>query len=135
MSAEADYLRAERDHVRETLDLVDDLIAKQTRSRYETIALGKVLQDVYTGIERILRARLQERDIRPQRSESWHKDLLLTAKRHAIVTNDEFESFRKLLLFRHMQIHGYGFMLEEQRLLEISHATTSACRAFLQRIP
>jgi uncharacterized protein YutE (UPF0331/DUF86 family) len=134
MSAEADYLHAERDNAFKTLDLLDELVAKETRSQYETIALGKLLQDVYTGIERILRSLLEERGLRLERSESWHKDLLLAADESGIVTDEEFKSFRKLLLFRHVQVHGYGFMLEEERLLEIAQITRAACRGFLEGI-
>jgi hypothetical protein len=77
MSAEADYRRREADHVRQTLALVDDLLAKPNRSQYETIALGKLLQDVYSGIERVLRTLLDQRDARPPKGADWHKSLLL----------------------------------------------------------
>ena len=44
MSAEADYLGAEREKLGETLRLIDDLLAMPSRSQCETIALGKPLQ-------------------------------------------------------------------------------------------
>ena len=134
MSAEADYLRAERDNVLQTLRLVDDLVGKQSRSQYETIALGKLLQDVYTGIERILRTQLHDRQVDLAKSENWHKELLMAARNQSVVTEEEFDAFRKLLLFRHVQVHGYGFMLEEQRLIEIGQSVAGICRAFLQRL-
>ena len=134
MSVEADYLRRERDNVLQTLDLVDDLVAKVTRSQYETIALGKLLQDVYSGIERILRTLVEAHDVRVDKDQGWHKTLLLAAKEHLIVSDDEFEAFRKLLLLRHVQVHGYGFMLDEERLLDIARATTGRCRAFLDAV-
>jgi len=134
MSAEADYLRRERDNILETLDLVDDLLGKAMRSQYETIALGKLLQDVYTGTERILRTLVERRDVRIEKGEGWHKTLLLTAKKLEIVSDDEFEALRKLLLFRHVQVHGYGVMLEEERLIEIARETKGCCRAFLDGV-
>lgn len=134
MSAEADYLRAERESIQQTLRLIEDLLAKSTRSQYETIALGKLLQDLYSGLERILRELLDERGVRIQKSEKWHKDLLLTARRDSLIDVNEFDAFSKLLLFRHVQVHGYGFMLEDERLVEIAHAVAGVCQRFLSRI-
>ena len=134
MSAEADYLRAERESILETLRLVEDLLAKPTRSQYETIALGKLLQDLYSGLERILRSLLEERGVRIQKSEGWHKELLLAARKDSLVEANEFDAFSKLLLFRHVQVHGYGFALEDERLVEIARAVIDTCRGFLSRL-
>lgn len=135
MSAEADYLRAERESIMETLRLVDDLLAKPTRSQYETIAMGKLLQDLYSGLERVLRGLLEERGVRIQKSEKWHKDVLLAARKDSLVDENEFDAFGKLLLFRHVQVHGYGFTLEDERLVEIAHTVVGVCRGFLSRLP
>jgi hypothetical protein len=134
MSAEADYLRGERDNLLETVRLVEDLLAKQERCLYETIALGKLLQDLYMGLERILRALLEGEGLRIEKTESWHKNLLLAAKRHRLVSENEFEAFSKLLVFRHVQVHGYGFMLEDQRLVEMGRSVTDVCHDFLSRL-
>ena len=134
MSAEADYLRAERDNILRTLELIADVLNKRARSPYETIALGKLLQDLYTGLERVVRARLVGEGIQVEKTESWHKDLLLAARENSIVDEGEFDAFGKLLLFRHVQVHGYGFMLEDARLVEIACSVTEICRGFLSRI-
>jgi hypothetical protein len=134
MSAETDYLHAERDNVLRTLQLLADLLAKQERSPYETIALGKLLQDLYTGLERILRALLENKGIHIGKTEAWHKNLLSAARSNSVVDADEFDAFGKLLLFRHVQVHGYGFMLEDARLVEIARSVDDICRGFLSRI-
>lgn len=132
MSAEADYLHAERENLFQTLHLIDDLVKKEVRSQYETIALGKLLQDLYTGLERILRALVEEAGVHVGKTESWHKDLLLAARRCSLVRESEFEAFGKLLLFRHVQVHGYGFMLRDERLVDIARSVTGVCRSFLE---
>ncbi len=134
MSAETDYLRAERESLLRTLGLIDDLLQKESRSQYETIALGKLLQDLYTGLERILRALLEDLQVRVEKTESWHKDLLLAARKHSLVRESEFEAFGKLLLFRHVQVHGYGFMLQDNRLVDIARSVTGTCHDFLRRL-
>jgi uncharacterized protein YutE (UPF0331/DUF86 family) len=72
--------------------------------------------------------------VRLPKGADWHKSLLLTARQQQVITEDEFASLRKLLLFRHVQIHGYGFMLEEERLLEIARTAHEASRALLDRL-
>ena len=118
MSAEADYINAEARNIRKTLELIEALLAKEKLPVYETIALGKLLQDIYSGMERILRTLLQTAGIKIKRTESWHKDLLLTASQEALISPDQFEAFRNLLLFRHLQVHGYGYMLDETIQIE-----------------
>lgn len=134
MSAESDYLRAERDNILRTMAMIEDLLANEELSNYETIALGKLLQDVYTGIERILRSRLEQQGIKVPKTESWHKEILARAHRESLLTEQQLETFRKLLLFRHLQIHGYGYMLDEQRLRELAVAVPAVCRDFLTAV-
>jgi len=134
MSAESDYIRAERDNILRTIDMIEELTAKEDLSTYETIALGKLLQDVYTGIERILRSKLEQQDLKIPKTESWHKEVLLTAKKKSIISQNQFEALRKLLVFRHMQIHGYGYMLDEKRLQELADPVPKVCRDFLSEV-
>jgi len=134
MSAESDYIRAERDNILRTIDMIEDLIAREEFSTYETIALGKLLQDVYTGIERILRSRLEQQGFKIPKTESWHKQILITSQQKSIISQNQFEALRKLLVFRHMQIHGYGYMLDEKTLRELAMPVPAVCKDFLSNI-
>jgi hypothetical protein len=133
MSAETEYLRSEANNVLATIGLVEDLTSKNKLNRYEVIALGKLLQDVYTGVERILRCRLETAGIKVAKTESWHKDLLLKAKEKLLITSGQFDAVGRLLVFRHMEIHGYGFMLDEKRLRELAGPAVKFCREFLSQ--
>ena len=134
MSAESDYITAESENILRTTTLIQNLLEKKKITAYEVIALGKLLQDVYTGIERILRSQLEVRNIKIKKTESWHKETLLKARDQSLVSQQQFEAFRNLLLFRHLQIHGYGYMLEEERLRALAEPIPILCRAFLQNI-
>jgi hypothetical protein len=134
MSAESDYVRSERDNILHTIDMIEDLTTQEALTTYETIALGKLLQDVYTGIERILRSKLETHDIKIPKTESWHKEVLLTSRQKSIISESQFDAFRKLLVFRHMQIHGYGYMLDEPRLRDLAGPVPKVCRDFLGSI-
>ena len=134
MSVESDYISSESKNILRTAKLIKGLLDKKELTKYEVIALGKLLQDVYTGLERILRALLEDRGIRTKKTESWHRELLLTAREQSLISQTEFETFRDLLLFRHMEIHGYGFMLDEKRLRQLAQHTPALCQDFLGRI-
>jgi hypothetical protein len=134
MSAETEYLRSEAKNLLATISLVEDLIGKKKLNKYEVIALGKLLQDVYTGVERMLRCRLETMSIKVAKTENWHKDLLLEAKGRSLITDEQFEAISRLLLFRHMEIHGYGFMLDEKRLRELAEPAVRFCREFVGEI-
>ncbi|MBN2182183.1 MAG: hypothetical protein JW715_09735 [Sedimentisphaerales bacterium] len=134
MSAESDYIQAEIKSILQTSDMIQDLLRHEVLSKYETIALGKLLQDIYTGIERIIRNKLESQGIKTVKNHSWHKEMLLAAKENAVVSQRQFDEFRKLLVFRHMQIHGYGYMLDEKRLRELAEFVPAVCRDFIQFI-
>jgi hypothetical protein len=134
MSAEAEYLRSEAKNVLATITLVEELVAKANLNQFEVIALGKLLQDVYTGIERILRCQLETIGIKTAKTESWHKELLLKAKGKSLLTDEQFQAVSRLLVFRHMEIHGYGFMLDEKRLRELAGPAVQFCREFVKGI-
>jgi len=132
MSAQADYLWSEAKNILATVALVEELAGKDRLDRFEVIALGKLLQDVYSGIERILRWRLEAVGVKTSKGQSWHKDLLLKAKEKSLMTEKQFSAIGRLLVFRHMQIHGYGFMLDEERLRELAGPAIDVCRDFLR---
>ena len=134
MSAANDFISAESENILKTAEMIKELLEKRALTKYETIALGKLLQDVYSGIERILRTLLENKGVATKKTGSWHKELLLIAKKHSALSQAEFEAFRNLLLFRHMQIHGYGFMLDEKRLRQLAEPIPALCRDFLEKI-
>lgn len=134
MSGESDFLRGEREDIEKSIGLMESLLARDDLSEYEVIALGKLLQDIYMGIERIIRNRLNDRGITVEKSTTWHKDLLLQAHTEAVISEEEFKAFGKLLLFRHLQVHGYGHRLDEKRLRELASPVSKVCREFLSDI-
>ena len=132
MNATSDYFHSERDHILRTAGMIEQLLDKNVLSDYEVIALGKLMQDVYTGIERILRSRLETVGVKIKKTENWHKELLLAAKEKGLLSRNQFDVLKKLLLFRHMEIHGYGYMLEKERLLALATPIAAVCMEFLR---
>ena len=86
------------------------------------------------GIERILRCRLENRNIIIDKTSQWHKELLLRARDESLISQVQFDALGKLLLFRHLHVHGYGFDLDEKRLRQLAAPVPDLCRNFLKNI-
>jgi hypothetical protein len=113
------------------LCLIEELLSKATWSTYEVIAMGTLLQNIYTGVENLLRFKLLSCNITLPKTENWHKELLLSAAKEGLLTNPQLDGFRDLLLFRHLHVHGYGHKLNENRLRELATPVPTLCREFL----
>ena len=50
------------------------------------VGMGAFLQNIYTGIENILKQLLSHNNIAIPRSSTWHKDLLMTSVEHNFIT-------------------------------------------------
>ena len=49
-----------------------------------------------------------------------------------MISDKQFEGLLELLLFRHLHIHGYGFMLDETRLLELAEPVPELYRGLFK---
>lgn len=134
MSGKDSFLEDERKNIKETVGMIEELTEKTDLSKYEVIALGTLLQNIYTAIEGIIRYQLQDTGVRFQKDENWHKNLLMKSRENGIISDTQFEGLLELLLFRHMHIHGYGFMLDEKRLRELAAPAPDLCRSFLENL-
>ena len=120
MNGKDSFVEDEEGKIRRAVAMIDDLLAKKDLSQYEIIALGTLLQNVYTGLEGVMRYQLQKLGNRLEKDENWHKNLLIQYREHGMISDKQFEGLLELLLFRHLHIHGYGFMLDEKRLMELA---------------
>ena len=132
MSGKDSFLEDERKNIEKTVIMIENLTEKTDLSKYEVIALGTLLQNIYTGIEGIVRYQLQNAGVRLQKDENWHKNLLMKSRESGLISDAQFEGFLELLLFRHMHMHGYGFMLDETRHRELAAPVPDLCMGFLK---
>ncbi len=132
MSGKDSFLEDEQKNIEKTGVMIDHLIEKTDLSKYEVIAFGTILQNIYTGIEGILRYQLQNMGVKVQKDENWHKNLLMKSRENGIISDAQFEGLLELLLFRHMHMHGYGFMLDETRLRKLAAPVPDLCKGFLK---
>ena len=125
------YLKRELGHIETAMSLAEDLLGRSEWSPYELIAMGTLLQNVYSGLEGLLRYLLRKRGFDPPKGEQWHKQLLRQACEQSLVPTDAQETLLDLLSFRHMHVHGYGHMLQEDRLRELAGPSLEACRSVI----
>ena len=64
MSGKDSFLKDERQNIEKTVIMIEHLTEKTDLSKYEVIALGTLLQNIYTGIEGIIRYQLQNMGVR-----------------------------------------------------------------------
>jgi hypothetical protein len=77
---------AEKQNVETTFGGLREALARRDKSVVELTAIGAFLQNIYNGIENILKQSLQARGIEPPRSDAWHKELLERSAKAGIIT-------------------------------------------------
>ena len=87
MSAKSSFLSEERKSIEQSVTMVDALLARESMSQYEVIALGTLLQNIYTGIESIVRYRLQEQGHKIKRLKTGTKNFFLRQRKTIISRN------------------------------------------------
>lgn len=80
------------------------------------VGIGAYLQNIYTGMENILKQLLLHKSIPIPETPTWHKDLLDLAVEHSFITRETADKIGKYLFFRHFFTHAYGFLLDEAKL-------------------
>lgn len=111
---------AERENVEEALGNLRYAMEREQKTVVELAAIGTFLHNIYNGIENILKQILHEKGHAIPKSETWHKDLLIFSVSVGIISESLSDKLYEYLTFRHFFVHGYGFMLEEVQLRDLS---------------
>jgi uncharacterized protein YutE (UPF0331/DUF86 family) len=82
--------------------------------------IGAFLQNIYTGIENILKQTLSSKDIVIPSSGQWRKDLLWLSVKHKIISDNLSEKIGRYLFFRHFFTHSYTFLLNKDKIEPLS---------------
>ncbi len=122
------YIRTEIGNMETALSLLEELLGENEWSARERITVGALLQSVYGGLERLFRCLLAARGVGGPKGEKWHKELLQQALERHLVPESTRDPLRDMLLFRHMHVHGYGHMLEEDRLRTLANQSLTVSR-------
>ncbi len=109
-------VHAEMENISKVLSELEKVKDKPEKEVVVLAGIGSFLQNIYTGIENILKQLLQHIGIDIPPSPAWHKNLLDISVEHDFITKETQDRIGKYLYFRHFFTHAYGFMIEEKRL-------------------
>ena len=107
---------AEMENITKVLIELEKVKERPNKELVVLVGIGAYLQNIYTGIENILKQLLSHKKISIPDMPTWHKDLLNLAVEHNFITKETAEKIGKYLFFRHFFTHAYGFFLDEAKL-------------------
>ena len=116
MASTKQKVLAEMENITKVLIEVEKEKGRPDKELVVLVGIGAYLQNIYTGMENILKQILMHRKIPIPNTPTWHKDLLNLAVGHEIITKETSDKVGKYLFFRHFFAHAYGFLLDEAKL-------------------
>ena len=116
MASTRNKVLAEMENITKVLIEVEKEKGRPDKELVVLVGIGAYLQNIYTGMENILKQILVHRKIPIPNTSTWHKDLLNLAVEHKVITKGTADKVGKYLFFRHFFAHTYGFLLDEAKL-------------------
>ena len=113
-------IQVDKEYILATLRALRETLRRKEMTVVELAAIATFLQNAYNGIENILKRVLKYKGISVSSSESWHKDLLNLSVDHKIISSELSMKLNEYLAFRHFFIHGYGIMLDKEKLIPLA---------------
>jgi uncharacterized protein YutE (UPF0331/DUF86 family) len=88
-------------------------------SSLELAGVAALIQNLYNGIENILKQLVIARGQRLPDGSSWHRDLLNIATSNDVISESTAKELRRYLAFRHFFSHGYTFDLDKEHIIPL----------------
>jgi uncharacterized protein YutE (UPF0331/DUF86 family) len=123
-------VQAEKEHILTTLQALRETLERKEKTVVELAAIATFLQNAYNGIENILKRILKYEGISVPRSESWHKDLLDLSVDPQIISSELSRKLDEYRAFRHFFVHGYGLMLDKEKLMPLAENLSDLWKDF-----
>lgn len=121
MASLPEQIEIEKESITSTLNYLSIVLTKEDKTVIELAAIATFIQNVYSGIENILKRILKHKKINISFDDSWHKNILSLAAKHKIISKDVFERLDEYRAFRHFFVHSYSFTLNENKLLPLAN--------------
>ncbi|MCD6334750.1 MAG: hypothetical protein J7M27_05395 [Candidatus Latescibacteria bacterium] len=134
MASTKDKVLAEMESITKVLIEVEKAKGRPDKEPVVLVGIGAYLQNIYTGMENILKQLLMHKKIPIPNTSTWHKDLLNLAVGHKIITKETADKVGRYLFFRHFFAHTYGFLLDEAKLEPLVNDLPDAYSEFKMEI-
>jgi uncharacterized protein YutE (UPF0331/DUF86 family) len=125
---------AEQENVETALNNLQEVLHTGRKSVIELAATATFLHNIYTGIENILKQVFISRSLAVPKSDTWHQDLLKRSTAAGFISSGLAQELKDYLGFRHFFVHGYGFMLEEEKLEDLAAQLPGVWSKFMSEI-
>jgi len=116
MSSIKEKVHAEMENITRVLIELEKVKSESNKELVVLVGMGAYLQNIYNGMENILKQLLLHKNGLIPNTPTWHKDLLNTSIKHNFITNETANNMGKYLFFRHFFVHAYGFFIDEAKL-------------------
>ena len=113
-------VQAEKEYILDTLRALNEALQRKEKTAVELAAISTFLQNTYNGIENILKRILKFKGIAIPVSESWHKGLIDLSVDNQILPLELSKRLDEYRAFRHFSIHGYGVLLDKEKLMPLA---------------
>lgn len=123
-------ISAEKERISNTLNALRETLERKEKTIVELAAIATFLQNIYNGMENILKRILKCKRIFIPISDSFHKDLLDLSVDNQIISFELSKKLDEYRAFRHFFIHGYGIMLDEERLIPLAENLPNLWKQF-----
>lgn len=127
-------ISAEIKNIEKSLINLSSSLKKKKKSIIEIAGMAAFIQNIYNGIENILKQILKSKNIPVAHHETWHKELLEKSVKNNIIPNELADKLYEYLTFRHFFIHSYSFMLDKKRVVALANNINKLWQRFLGEI-
>ena len=110
----------EKENILKTLNALKEAMDRETKTIVELAAIATFIHNIYNGMENLLKRTLKFKKITVPASESWHKDLLDLSVNNKTISFGLSKKLEEYLAFRHFFIHGYGIILNKEKLMPLA---------------
>jgi uncharacterized protein YutE (UPF0331/DUF86 family) len=125
---------AEIENIEKVLVELEKVKDKSHKELVILVGIGAYLQNIYNGMENILRQLLLSNNISISETPSWHKELLDLSVEQHIITLETADRIGRYLFFRHFFTHSYGFLIEESKLKPLMDSISNVYSEFKKEI-
>jgi len=112
-------VHAEMENIVKVLVELEKVKDRPDKELIVLVGIGAYLQNIYMGMENILKQLLLHKKVSIPETSTWHKDLLNLAVKHNLITTEISDKIGKYLFFRHFFTHAYGFLIDEAKLMPL----------------
>jgi len=125
-----EQISIEKEYIENTISVLEEALNSDEITIIKLSAIAVFVQNTYGGMENILKRILLAMDEEIPDTASSHRDLIDLARKKRIISADLVKRLDGYRAFRHFFVHGYGIMLDPDKLLPLAEELPSVWEQF-----